>query len=141
VADRLVILTLDPRRWADGRPFGQGQAKDWLFGLYELLPDGGIREERFTFPRGRRASEPPPPGPPPLVEGSWQYYAALSIIPQGSKPTPRFTADAVRAMGWTLPAAAFSGLVLTLALPALFAPRTRGWRAPAATEERVGRGG
>lgn len=125
VQDRLVIVVRDPRKWADGRPYGQGQARDWLFDLHELLPDGAIRSERFAYPRGRREAGERVGGAPPLVEGSWQYYAALMVIPKGSKPTPRFTADAVRAMGWTLPAAAFAGLVLTLSVPALLAPRHR----------------
>lgn len=125
IQDRLVIVVRDPRRWADGRPYGQGQARDWLFDLHELRPDGSITTERFAYPRGRRDTGERVGAAPPLVEGSWQYYAALSVIPKGSKPTPRFTADAVRAMGWTLPAAAFSGLVLTLSVPALLAPRHR----------------
>jgi hypothetical protein len=128
VRDRLVIVVRDPRRWADGRPHGEGQARDSLFIFHELLPDGSIRTERWGFPLSRRDSERAGAGPPPLREDTWQYYAALSLIPSGSRPTPRFTSDAVRAMGWTLPGAAFSGLVLTLSVPWLLSPRSRGER-------------
>ena len=123
VPDRLVLVVLDPREWADGRPMGEGQARDALFRLYELLPGGEVRTEEYSSPRTRRATAAPVSGPSPLPEGSWQYYAALMVMPRGSKPTPRFTSDAVRALGWTLPAAAFSGLVLTLSLPFALAPR------------------
>ncbi len=124
VKDRLVVVTLDPRQWADGRPLGAGQAKDWVFDLHELLPDGTIRSERFGYPLSRRAARTiTAGGVQPLEEGSWQYYAALMIIPTSSKPTPRFTRDAMTVMGWTFPAAALSGLALTLSIPWLFAPR------------------
>ncbi|MCC6659612.1 MAG: hypothetical protein IT437_01875 [Phycisphaerales bacterium] len=127
VADRLVIVVLDPRRWADGRPLGEGQATDALFTLHELVPDGSIRTEQYSFPLSARAAAAKPPawGPKPLPEDTWQYYASLWLMPRGSKPTPRFTTDAVRSLGWTLPTAAFSGLVLTLCLPFALAPRRK----------------
>jgi hypothetical protein len=126
VADRLVIAVYDPRIWADGRPMGEGQSGDALFTLHELLPGGEIRTETYSYPLSRRAAAAPPrTGAPPLPEDSWQYYASLMLMPRGSKPTPRFTSDAVRSLGWTLPAAAFSGLTLTLSLPFALAPRRK----------------
>lgn len=131
VKERLVIVVRDPRRALDGTAHGLGSPADSTFDLHELLPDGTIRSARYGFPLSRRAaqaasaSEAPVAGIPPLQEGTWQYYAALMTIPRSSRPTPAFTRDAVRSMGWTLPAAAFSGLLLTLALPALLAPRGR----------------
>lgn len=129
--ERLVVVVRDPRRALDGTTHGLGRPADSIFDLHELLPDGTIRSERFGFPLSRRAAEAaaasdtPVAGVPPLEEGTWQYYAALMTIPRGSRPTPAFTRDAVRSMGWTLPAAAFSGLLLTLAIPAFLAPAGR----------------
>lgn len=129
--DRLVIVVRDPHLALDGTAHGQGRPSDWTFDLHELLTDGEFRMERFGYPlspRAARAAENAgaAAGVPPLREGSWQYYAALMTIPKGSKPTPAFTRDAVRAMGWTLPAAAFSGLVLTLSIPWLLYSGRRG---------------
>ncbi len=130
--DRLVIVTRDPHLALDATAHGQGRPSDWTFDLHELLPDGEIRLERYGYPLSRRAAhaaasvQAGAAGVPPLREGTWQYYAALMTIPRGSRPTPAFTQDAVRAMGWTLPAAAFSGLVLTLSLPWLLYAGRRG---------------
>lgn len=131
--DRMVVVVRDPHEELDATAHGMGRPSDWTFDLHELMPDGTITTERYGYPLSRRAmrSAPPPAsGIPPLQEGTWQYYAALMTIPRGSRPTPAFTRDAVRSMGWTLPAAAFSGLVLTLSVPWLLAPR-RGSAPPA----------
>lgn len=130
--ERLVVVVRDPHVSLDGTAHGRGRPSDSTFDLHELLPDGSIRTERYGYPLSRRAAHAaasgvtPPAGVPPLEEGTWQYYAALMTIPKGSKPTPAFTRDAVRSMGWTLPAAAVSGLVLVFSLAWVFAPRGRG---------------
>ena len=46
----------------------------------------------------------------PLQERTWQYQAALHAIPKLNVPKYRFKDTAMKAMGWTLPVAMFSGL-------------------------------
>ncbi len=131
IEGRLVVVARDPHLELEATAHGRGRPSDWTFDLHELTPEGEIRTERYGFPLSRRAARAVAAGEqatgavPPLREGTWQYYAALMTIPRGSKPTPAFTQDAVRATGWTLPSAAFSGLVLTLAVPWFLAPRRR----------------
>lgn len=123
VPDRLVVVIRNPPRGADPDSWGQVWRKQWKFDLYEFDPQsGGFRHERLGYPTNRR-NEPAKPGE--LVEGSWQFYAALFTMPKGSKPTPKFTGDALRAMDWTFPAATASILLLIGSLAALAAPARR----------------
>lgn len=121
IRDRLaVVVRVPPVDESGGRP-GPGEVfrKEWVFDLYELRPEGGFNHERLRFPQGRKPREGE------LVEGTWQFEAALLVMPPLGRPNPRFTADALPALGWTLPAAAFSGLALTWAFASLVAPRGR----------------
>jgi hypothetical protein len=117
--DRLVLVVRNPPRGTDPDTWGQVWRKQWAFDLYEFKPDGGFAHQRLGYPTHRR-NEPPKSGE--LVEGSWEFYAALLVMPAGSKPTPKFTGDALRAMGWTLPAAAAMVLLFMGSLAAFFAP-------------------
>ena len=121
---RVVIVVLDPRRDLDGTAHGRGRPSDWLFDFHELRPDGSIRSERYGWPL-RKGQQPPVAGVQPLPDDTWQYYAGLMVVPRSSKPTPTFTQDAVRAMGWTLPVAAFSGLICVWSTVAAFARARR----------------
>jgi hypothetical protein len=125
VPDRLVIVVRNPPRGVSADTWGQVWRKMWTFDLYEFLPDerGGVAHQRLAYPTHRR-NEPAPPGE--LEEGTWQFYAALLAMPKGSRPTPKFTGDALRAMDWTLPVSALSVLLLMGSLAALAAP-TRQW--------------
>lgn len=119
VPDRLVLVVrVPPAETIPARP-GEVFRKEWSFDLYEFLPAGGFEHQRLKFPRGRRPAEGE------LVEGTWQFYAALMVMPPLGRPSPRFTGDAVQALGWTLPGAAFSGLALTYAIPAAVAAHRR----------------
>lgn len=123
VPDRLVIVVRNPPRGADPDSWGQVWRKLWTFDLYEFQPGGGFTHERLGYPTNRR-NEPPKAGE--LEEGSWQFYAALFVMPTGSRPTPKFTNDALKSMDWTLPAAAASMLMLMGSLAVFAAPkRTR----------------
>jgi hypothetical protein len=122
IRDRLVIVVRNPPRGADPDSWGQVWRKLWMFDFYEFRPEGGFAHERLAYPTHKR-NEAAPPGE--LAEGSWQFHAALLAMPSGSKPTPKFTNDALRAMSWTLPAAAASMLLLMASLAIFAAPRRR----------------
>jgi hypothetical protein len=122
VPDRLVIVVRNPPRGTDAHAWGQVWRKMWTFDFYEFLPEGGFAHQRLGYPTHRR-TEPPKPGE--LAEGTWQFHAALLAMPSGSKPTPKFTGDAIRAMDWTLPLAAFSVLAFLASAGALVTPARR----------------
>lgn len=121
--DRLAIVA---RRPVSGphRLTGVVARRDWKFEFYELLPSGEISTEVLLYPRSR-------PGrvakPGQVQEGTWQHDAAMMLMPAFGRPSRSFATDALHAMGWTLPAAAFSGLVLIYSLFFLFAPQGH-WR-------------
>jgi len=119
VQDRLTIVVRRPLA-DDPRTLGQGWKKQWVFDFYEFLPEGGFATETWAYPSGRTIDKIKEGQ---LQEGSWQYAAALSVMPKLRKPNPRFGNDALHAMEWTLPAAAFSGLGLLVALLFVVAPR------------------
>jgi hypothetical protein len=121
-ADRLAVVARRPITGPDPRN-GAVWPSDWKFEFYELLPDGSIKTETLLYPKNRPGKEPRKPGQ--LQERTWQMDAALMLIPAFGRPNQTFTKDALTAMGWTLPAAAFSGLLLLGSLAALFAPDRR----------------
>lgn len=102
----------------------------WLFDFYELNPDGGfIIHPPLRFPesgssllrrqnQAKLRGEPiPERNPGELQERTWQYGAALKVMPRA--PAITFENQALRAAGWTLPAA--SGSVLGLMFGVFFA--------------------
>lgn len=101
--DRLVIVTRIPPQGVDPSTWGRIRRKEWSFAFYEFLPEGGFRKEQLRFPTSKRY-EPNRAGE--LAEGTWQFGAALMVMPKGTVPSPRFADDGLRAMGWTLPGAA-----------------------------------
>lgn len=120
--DRLVIVTRIPPQGVDPNTWGRIRRKEWSFAFYEFLPEGGFRKEQLRFPTSRR-HEPNKPGE--LAEGTWQFGAALMVMPKGTVPSPRFTDDGLRAMGWTLPVAAIGATGATLGVILLMASRVR----------------
>lgn len=101
--DRLVIVTRIPPQGVDPSTWGRIRRKEWSFAFYEFLPDGSFRKEQLRFPTSKRYQ---PNAPDELAEGTWQFGAALMVMPKGTVPSPRFADDGLRAMGWTLPGAA-----------------------------------
>lgn len=121
--ERLVIVTRIPRAGMDPATWGSVMKKDWQFDFYELMPDGTIqRYERLGYPTTRGIRQPKPGE---LHENTWQFQAALQLMPQAGQigPTHNFFGNGISAAGWTLPVAAFAGLVCTLASVFAFAPR------------------
>jgi hypothetical protein len=102
IADRLAIVIRSPRPGADPATWGQVWRKDWVFDFYEFQPAGEITHERLKYPTNRSGE---PAGPDELVEGTWQFDAALMVMPKGSVPKAQFREDGWKAMGLTLPAA------------------------------------
>ncbi len=123
IRDRLTIVVRRPLA-DDPRTLGQGWKKQWEFDFYEFRPEGGFSTETWAYPSGRTQDKIKEGM---LEEGTWQYSAALTVMPKTRKPNPRFTNDALHALDWTLPAAAFSGLGLFVALLVLFAPSRKQW--------------
>jgi len=129
--DRLAIVARRPVDGPDPRTGIVGR-RDWKFEFYELLPDGTIHSDVLLYPKNRPGRTPKPGQ---IQENTWQFDAAMMLMPAFGRPNRSFTTDALHEMGWTLPAAAFSGLVLMFSITALFAPNRR-W--PAKTDQAAG---
>jgi hypothetical protein len=148
IETRLIVVTrtpfgADPRK--DGA-FGLEQERNestadvrrdrWLFDFYELDPAGGfIVHQPLRFPESgasllRRQNQAKLAGEPipqreagELQERTWQYGAALKVMPRA--PAITFENQALRAAGWTLPAASASVLGLVFGVFFAIAPERR----------------
>ncbi|KAA0213957.1 MAG: hypothetical protein DYG94_03220 [Leptolyngbya sp. PLA3] len=97
------------------REYGEVMRKRWTFGFLELRTEGGFRQWTRHYPEsarsfdGRvlaaaRAGQPAPQrSPDELAEDSWEWYAALTVIPAGKAPNRSFRNDALSSAGWALP--------------------------------------
>jgi hypothetical protein len=142
IETRLVVVTRTPYGADPDEPglFGLEQERNestadvrrdqWRFDFYELEPDGGLTvHQPLRFPesgksllrrqnQAKLAGEPiPQRDPGEIVERTWQYGAALKVMPRA--PAITFENQALRAAGWTLPVA--SGSVLGLVFGVFFA--------------------
>ncbi|MCC5821978.1 MAG: hypothetical protein LAT64_01670 [Phycisphaerales bacterium] len=145
---RLIIVTrtpfgAEPRR--DGA-FGLEQDRNessadvrrdrWLFDFYELDAEGGFTvHQPLRFPesgasllrrqnQAKLRGEPIPEREPgELQERTWQYGAALKVMPRA--PAITFENQALRAAGWTLPVASASVLGLVFGIFFAVAPERR----------------
>lgn len=116
----------------DNWAWGESRRDRWMFTFYEFMPEGGWRAESLRFPesgahfyrrqvRADLNGEPPPKrADDELVEGSWQYQAAIPLMRR--PPSITNEQQALRNAGWTLPAASTSVVVLMLSLGFAFAP-------------------
>lgn len=122
--DRLVFITRSSRPGANPESWGKVWKRDWSFDFYELKPDGTIEHDRLRYPTAMRMKEPKPGE---LHENTWQFQAAMYLMPQGGNagPTRNFRNDALAAAGWTLPASMFSGLTGVIAIIFALAPVRR----------------
>ncbi len=119
VPARLAIVTRTPIQGAEKGKWQDVWKSGWAYDFYEFLPDGTIRHERYTYPRGPDYALKPGQLPP----DSWQLQAASAVTPQAQRPSNRFTMDALNAAGWTLPGAAWCTMMLVGSLAWLLAPR------------------
>lgn len=143
---RLVVVTrhlnpgVDDSRFglevdSSSREYGEVMRRRWTFGFLELLPEGGFRQWTLRYPeserafQGRvmaaaRAGEPTPTrAPDELREDSWEWYAALLVIPTGKAPNRLFRNDALTFAGWALPATSLGVLGSMGFLAFALAPR------------------
>ena len=119
--ERLAIITKTPRPGSDPQSWGQVWIKDWSFEFHEFLPQGGFKTERFHYPTHRRGEKPKAGD---LIDNSWQFQAALMLMPQQARERlmGRYENDAMHALGWMLPFAAFAGAICVFAIGFAAAP-------------------
>lgn len=131
---RLVVVRRQLPPGYDALTWGTVRRHLWTFEFTELLPDGGFEVSTFRFPSRRdpsdRAKATLPESReimelPAMGERSWQFNAALFVIPRLQMPSYRFREDAFEVMGWTLPVAAFAVFALLLGLGLALAPDRR----------------
>jgi hypothetical protein len=145
---RLVIVTRTPfgADPAKDALFGLEQEQNestaevrrdrWLFDFYELNAEGGFTvHQPLRFPesgssllrrqnQAKLKGEPiPERNPGELEERTWQYGAALKVMPRA--PAITFENQALRAAGWTLPVASASVLGLMFGVFFAVAPQRR----------------
>ncbi|MCE7973542.1 MAG: hypothetical protein DYG92_04340 [Leptolyngbya sp. PLA1] len=131
IETRLAIVSRTPPEGFDPEGWGAVRKKDWTFDFWELKTDGSIEHKTLKYPTARGLKEP---RPGELHENTWEFQAALLLMPNAGKkgPTHNFYGDALSAAGWRLPASAFCGLIATVALAFAAAPASRGggfsWR-------------
>lgn len=137
IQERLVLVKRIPPQGWDARTFGQVRRREWRFGFYEFLPEGGFRRQELKYPESERAyqrrvdrarregRDPPPRDPDELKEGTWQFDAALMVMPSGAAPGRTFTRDALVSAGWSWPVAGFSFITFMIALGFAVAPNTQ----------------
>ena len=131
----LVLVVRELPAGHDPETDGQLARYDWTFSFHEFLaePDAQgnfFRSSRQAYPESRRqynkrkkaaAAEglpPPPRRPNELQENTWQYHAAMSVMPEGAAPSHSFNRNALVAAGWrwSIPALALTGCVIAIAL-------------------------
>lgn len=108
----------------------------WLFDFYELNAEGGFTvHQPLRFPesgssllrrqnQAKLKGEPiPQRDPGELEERTWQYGAALKVMPRA--PAITFENQALRAAGWTLPVASASVLGMMFGVFFAIAPQRR----------------
>ncbi len=131
--DRLVIVTRTPRAGVDPSTWGEVWRHAWTFEFHEFMPDGTFDHQRLAYPMSKMKRERLGITDPPeseLREGTWQYQAALHLMPK-SGPTYQFSRSPMRDAGWTLPAAAASGVLMLAGLVGWLGARVRSRRSGA----------
>ncbi|MBX3380970.1 MAG: hypothetical protein KF805_12830 [Phycisphaeraceae bacterium] len=121
VPERLAIVTRSPLPGAEPGKWQDVWKSGWAYDFYEF-DDGHFKHERFTYPTGKPDREPKPGQ---LPADTWQFQAASAVTPQTQRPSNRFTMDALNAAGWTLPAAAWSTMLLLGSIAIVVAPARR----------------
>lgn len=119
---RLVIVTRTPMPGAESGKWGDVWRANWSYDFYEFQRGGGFGREQYRFATGKPDRAPKAGQLPP---DSWQLQAAMSVTPQKHRPNNKFTMDALNAAGWTLPAAAWSSMMLLISFAIVIAPKRR----------------
>lgn len=121
VPERLAIVTRSPLPGAERGKWQDVWKSGWAYDFYEF-DKGAFVHERYTYPTGKPNRDPKPGQLPP---DTWQFQAASAVTPQTQRPSNRFTMDALNAAGWTLPAAAWSTMLLLGSIAIVVAPPRR----------------
>jgi len=141
VRGELVAVARRVRPGVDPRTYGEVFRSDWLFDFYVFMPDGTWTTERLAFPESdrslaRRQREAKRQGDPvpqrdddELVEGTWQFEAAMQVMPPGSAPKHAFTENALASAGWRWPLAGLSLMSLMFSVAIAIAPSKSSRRA------------
>lgn len=114
IDDRLVLVALRPPAGADTTGWGRIWVHQYRFDLIEFREDGTIVSETLKYPSKRNPGDPVPEGE--LVEGTWQYDAAMESLPPVYRAEPVDNQNASLSLGWTFPVAGVSSLVAMLSL-------------------------
>ena len=133
---RIVLVARVPPPGYDPETWGAVRRADWTFDFHEFMADGTIASQTYRWPRSaigeiglkkemEKGDETAKilSAIPPLEERSWEYQAALHVIPKLNVPKYRFKDTAMRGMGWTLPVAGFSVLGVLVGIGLAVAPR------------------
>lgn len=107
IRDRLAIVTKIPRPGADPHAYGEVWKRDWHFGIYEFLPEGKWHKEVLGYPTAKMGQAPKDGE---LHEGTWQFNAALHLMPKEG-PVLRFQKSALSDIPWPMYGAVLSTLV------------------------------
>jgi len=122
ITDRLAIVTRTPRAGVDPGTWGEAWKKDWSFDFHEFKPSGVFETKKLHYPTNKRGM---PANPGELVEGTWEFDAALLTMPKSGVPNQQFLNTGFKAMGWTFPVACLSSIVLVLSfVMAAYRPRS-----------------
>lgn len=146
IPDRVVAVVKQPLRELEADAPAVAKLpgrRGWKFDFYEFRPEGGFAVQKdLRLPErerdyARRAAaaqragrDTPGPLPGTLQAGTWQADAAMIMMPSeplfsaAYSPGPRQSMGTVRAMGWTMPSAAFSGVAVLLSIVVLTSRRT-----------------
>ena len=121
--DQLAIVVRTPPPGTNHRTWGEVWSGGWMFDIYELKESGEIIHERLGYPSKRKGDESPKDGE--LVEGTWQFDAAMTSIPPVSRPKPQFNSDASLRFGLDFMVAGIAGVAFAFAVGFYFSPNKR----------------
>jgi len=146
-----VVVTRALGPGAPAGAWGDVWRHEWTFNFYTFVPPtpdappgegGGFLHERFDYPESPRAfarrvnaavmqGQPAPErSPRELAEGTWQYGAAMLVMPSGSAPPYAFNRGVLMENRWLVALASVSIISLMFSLALAIAP-------PRATELRA----
>ena len=147
-SERFIIVVRRTPVGYDPETWGEVRRIDWVFDYYELKQDGAVDRLTRRWPRSyasekrllreaagnsegltaeQVAASKKLAVIEPLKQRTFEYYAAMFVIPKLNVPQYKFTDTAFRpeVLGWTLPGAMIAVLLFTGGLVFVIAPRKR----------------
>ena len=141
--ESFVIVTRSLGPGAPPGSWGDVWRHQWVFTFYTFQPPppdatpgtgGGFRQERWEYPESPRAfdrrvqaarlrGEPAPErNPRELQEDTWQYGAAMLVMPAGSAPPHTFNRGVLIQNRWLVAIASLSMIAVMVAVAVAVAP-------------------